>query len=76
MSDSTSTEKGYVSNASRTDLLGKTGTALTPLRPSGTIIIDNERIDAVTEGGYINSGARVEVVEVEGVRIVVRELVD
>lgn len=76
LSDSTSTEKGYVSNASRTDLLGKTGTALTPLRPSGTIIIDNERIDAVTEGGFINSGARVEVVEVEGVRIVVRELVD
>lgn len=69
-------KKGYVSNASRTDLLGKTGIALTPLRPSGTIIIDNERIDAVTEGGFINSGARVEVVEVEGVRIVVRELVD
>ena len=76
LSDSTSTEKGYVSNASRTDLLAKIGTALTPLRPSGTVIIDNERIDAVTEGGFIKSGARVEVVEVEGVRVVVRELVD
>lgn len=72
--DSTSTEQGYVSNQSRTDLLNKKGIALTPLRPAGTIIIDNERIDAVTEGGFINSGSEVEVIEVEGVRIVVREI--
>jgi membrane-bound serine protease (ClpP class) len=72
--DSTSTDKGYVSNPTRTDLINKTGKTLTPLRPSGTIVIDNERLDAVTEGGFINSGADVIVIEAEGVRIVVREL--
>lgn len=72
--DATTTEKGYVSNESRTDLLNKEGTALTPLRPSGTIIINNERIDAVSEGGFINSGDKVVVIKVEGVRVVVRQV--
>jgi membrane-bound serine protease (ClpP class) len=72
--DATTTEKGYVSNPSRTDLLGKTGYALTPLRPAGTVAIGNERIDAVTEGGFIPENAAVKVIEVEGVRVVVREM--
>ena len=74
LKDATSTEQGYVSNKSRTDLLNKEGVALTPLRPSGTIVIDHERIDAVTEGGFVNSGQKVTVIEVEGVRVVVREV--
>lgn len=71
--DSTNSEQGYVSNPTRTDLIDKTGVTITPLRPSGTIVIDNERIDAVTEGGFIGSGQRVIVVKAEGVRVVVRE---
>jgi membrane-bound serine protease (ClpP class) len=39
---------------------------------SGTIIIEDERIDAVSEGAYIDKGSNVKVVKVEGVRIVVR----
>ena len=74
--DQTSTEEGYVSHKTRTDLLNKKGTALTPLRPSGTIMIDQERIDAVSEGEFIESGAQVIVVKVEGVRVVVRERKD
>lgn len=72
--DSTNTESGYVSNKSRTELLGLEGTALTTLRPSGTAVIAEERIDVVTEGGFINQGQKVKVVKVEGARIVVREL--
>ncbi|TFE01108.1 NfeD family protein [Jeotgalibacillus salarius] len=73
LSDSTSTESGYVSNVNRHELVGKTGIARTALRPSGTIIIDEERIDAVSEGGYVNKDQKVIVVKVEGSRIVVRE---
>ncbi|WP_231597717.1 nodulation protein NfeD [Bacillus sp. SA1-12] len=72
--DSTNTESGYVSNKSRTDLLGLEGVAFTTLRPSGTAVIAEERIDVVTEGGYIAKGQHVKVVKVEGARIVVREL--
>lgn len=71
--DATTTEEGYVSNVNRIDLLGKTGESVTPLRPAGTIVIGSERIDAVSEGGYIDAGKKVEVVKVEGSRIVVRE---
>ncbi|WAA10374.1 NfeD family protein [Fervidibacillus albus] len=74
LQDSTSTEKGYVSHPTRTDLIGKIGTTITPLRPAGTIRIENERIDAVTEGGFIESGKEIKVVEAEGVRVVVREI--
>ncbi|WP_439098751.1 NfeD family protein [Metabacillus sp. HB246100] len=71
--DSTNTESGYVSNKTRSELLGLEGVALTTLRPSGTAIIGEERLDVVTEGSYILKGNKLKVVKVEGSRIVVRE---
>ncbi len=73
LKDSTDTEKGYVSNKNRTDLLGQEAMTTTPLRPSGTAMIGDERIDVVTEGGYIDAHKKVTIIKVEGVRIVVRE---
>ncbi|MGN7940755.1 NfeD family protein [Metabacillus sp. 22489] len=72
--DSTNTKSGYVSNKSRNDLIGKEGTALTILRPSGTALIIDERVDVVSEGTYIEKGQKIKVVKVEGSRIVVREI--
>ncbi|MFD2679941.1 NfeD family protein [Bacillus seohaeanensis] len=73
LKDSTSTESGYVSNANRVELIGRVGTTKTPLRPSGTVIVEDERIDAVSEGGYIKQDVQVKIIKVEGSRIVVRE---
>ncbi|MGE8206199.1 NfeD family protein [Heyndrickxia sp. NPDC080065] len=72
LSDSTSTEEGYVSNVNRIELLGRIGVTITPLRPAGTITIDDERIDVVSEGAFIENGQQVKVIKVEGSRIVVR----
>lgn len=72
--DSTNTESGYVSSKTRNELINVEGVALTTLRPAGTAIIGDERLDVVTEGSYINKGQKVKVVKVEGSRIVVREL--
>ncbi len=72
--DSTNTESGYVSNKNREDLIGKQGIALTTLRPSGTAIINNERLDVVTQGNYIEKNTKIEVIKTEGSRIVVREV--
>ena len=58
----------------RPELLERTGTALTPLRPAGTAVIDGKRVDVVTEGQMIERGTPVRVVAVEGLRVVVREL--
>lgn len=74
LTDSTKTEQGYVSNKNRLELIGLEGYALTALRPSGTIVIEDERIDAVSEGAFILKDARVRVVKAEGSRIVVREI--
>ena len=54
------------------ELLDQTGTALTTLRPSGTVVIDGKRVDVVTEGSLIERGATVKVVAVEGMRVIVR----
>ena len=72
--DSAKKEDGYVSNVNRTDLLGSEGIALTVLRPSGTAVINNERIDVVSEGGFIDQNSKITVIKVEGVRIVVRQV--
>lgn len=71
--DRTTSDQGYVSVEDRSFLIGKEGIAVTPLRPSGTITIDQERFDVVSEGSYIGKGTNVEIVRVEGMRIVVRE---
>ncbi|NLX71357.1 MAG: nodulation protein NfeD [Clostridiales bacterium] len=56
------------------DLMGKTGTVLTPLRPAGIIEIDGTKYDVISDGVYISSGEKVTVVEVTGSRIVVTRL--
>jgi membrane-bound ClpP family serine protease len=55
-------------------LLGAVGTAATMLRPAGMAQFGDQYVDVVTEGGFIAAGARIQVVEVEGTRIVVREV--
>jgi membrane-bound serine protease (ClpP class) len=52
-------------------LVGKEGVAVTPLRPSGTATIEGERINVVTEGGFVERNSKIVVVEVEGNRVVV-----
>ena len=74
LTDSTSTEKGYVSNKNRLELIGVEGITVTALRPSGTVLVEDERIDVVSEGGYIAKDRKVRVIKTEGTRIVVREV--
>jgi membrane-bound ClpP family serine protease len=72
LGDEQKNEEGYVApNPEYQKYLHKRGTALTVLRPAGTAMIEGERLDVVTEGGYIERGEAVKVVAVEGVRIVV-----
>lgn len=56
------------------DWLGRTGTTLTPLRPAGIADIEGQRVDVVSDGEFIDSGARIRVSRVDGNRIVVRRV--
>ena len=65
-------EEGFRSTRSELEaLIGKEGVAVTPLRPSGTALIEGERINVVTEGGFVERNSKIVVVEVEGNRVVV-----
>jgi len=52
-------------------LLGAVGEARSDLRPAGIAAIGDARRDVVSEGGFIEKGTRVEVVGVDGPRVVV-----
>ncbi len=54
--------------------LGKRGTATSPLRPAGIAEFEGERVDVVSEGEFIEPGQPLEVIRIDGNRIVVRRL--
>lgn len=55
-------------------LVGKDGTSVTVLRPAGMVEIGGRKVDVVTEGEMIESGTPVEVLRVEGNRVIVRQI--
>lgn len=52
-------------HAHRSRHLGKSGVALTPLRPTGIVEVEGERIEVVTEGEFIAAGSQVRVVAMD-----------
>ena len=53
-------------------LVGKSGTTTSVLRPAGIGGFDGVRLNVVTEGGFIEKDMPIEIVRVDGSRIVVR----
>ena len=53
-------------------LVGNAGTTTSVLRPAGIGDFDGVRLNVVTEGGFIEKGQPIEIVRVDGSRIVVR----
>ena len=65
---------GYESAEVRSDLVGKHGTAITDLRPAGTALVGDERIDVVSESEWISAGTPVRILSAEGYRHIVRSI--
>jgi membrane-bound ClpP family serine protease len=55
-------------------MLGAIGVAATPLRPAGKVKFGDEYLDVVAEGSFVQPGTRVQVIEIEGNRVVVKEV--
>jgi membrane-bound serine protease (ClpP class) len=64
-------EDGYTNAITDGSLVGRTAVVLTALRPAGTVQLDGRRIDAVSNGMFIDKDAEVRIVEVHGNRVVV-----
>lgn len=65
-------QAGFVGTDDHSSLIGQTGTSSTMLRPGGYATIGGRRVDVVTLGEHLPAGTPIEVMAVEGNRIVVR----
>ncbi len=66
--------EGYFSPSEDSALIGQVATVQTALRPAGSITYDGKRIDAVSDGTFIDTGKTVRIIEVEGHRVVCEEV--
>ncbi len=71
-----SSADGYTATVTDHEILGMVGRAITPLRPSGTVQLEesHRRIDVVTAGDFVDSGTTVRVVDVRGSRVEVQRV--
>ena len=65
---------GYTSVIDKSKFRGATGVCVTDLRPAGTIAVDAEPFDVVAEGSFVKQGAVVKVINVDGSRVLVRQI--
>jgi membrane-bound serine protease (ClpP class) len=63
-----------LSAADLASLLGAIGVASTTLRPAGIARFGDDFVDVVSEGSFIEAGSRIQVIEIEGHRVVVKEV--
>lgn len=67
-------EKGFgAASEELKNLIGKRGISITPLRPSGTAIIDGKRIDVITDGIFMDRDVKLKVIRIEGAKVFVKE---
>ena len=76
LKDEQRASEGYISSISKIDLTGKTGVALTDLRPAGKILVDGIKYDALSDGEFIIKGTDILVIKHETISIFVRKKPD
>jgi membrane-bound serine protease (ClpP class) len=69
-----SNSRDYYSSSSKKSYLNQEAKTLSKLRPAGTIEIEGKRVDAVSEGAFIEKDKKVKIISVSGSRVVVREI--
>jgi membrane-bound serine protease (ClpP class) len=58
----------------KASLLGATGRAITPLRPAGTAMIGDRRLDVITRGEFIEPESDVKIIAIEGSKLIVSKI--
>jgi membrane-bound ClpP family serine protease len=67
-----SAQEGYQASEYEKNLIGKKGIALSDLKPSGHILVEGKRYQAVSKLGYIDKGAEIDIVGGEGAHLIVK----
>lgn len=66
-----SIQRGTLSDH-RQAYLGRSGVTLTELRPAGTALFDNQKLDVVSDGPFIPKNTPVTMISIQGMRSVVK----
>lgn len=74
LNDTLDAQSGFVSHTQDHSLVGLDGIAVTSLRPSGIVRIQDIRVDAVSFGDFIPKAEKVRVVRQEGGKILVERI--
>ena len=72
LKDAETVEQGFSGTEDMNFLMGKTGTVVSICRPVGNVDFDGVKLEVVTQGEFIEKGETVEVIEIEGNRVVVK----
>lgn len=72
--DKQKNSEGYTGAGDYSAYLGKRGKVIAPLRPAGTAVIDGERVDVVSFGDYIDKDSEIEVIKIEGSKLLVKKV--
>lgn len=67
-------DDGYTGTIDKRKYLGATAICATDLRPAGTVTIEDMPLDVISEGNFIKKGTIVKIVNVDGSRILVRQI--
>lgn len=76
LADEERAEQGFVSYPSEKELVGQEGIALSTLRPAGTAEFNGKRYDVMADWEYIEKGSKIVVLRVEGVKVVVKKVIE
>ncbi|MCL2820152.1 MAG: hypothetical protein FWD38_04890 [Oscillospiraceae bacterium] len=72
LKDAESRDDGYSGTLDLNEYMGKAGVVLSTCRPVGNVDFDGVKLEVVSLGEFIEKGTAVEVIEVEGNRVVVK----
>ena len=69
-------QEGYQSGIPKEMMpeVGTQGECVTPLRPAGKVHIGEDLFDAMSEGGFLKANTAVEVIKIEGSKVIVKEI--
>ena len=66
-------QEGYTASQFSKEYVGKTGEAVSDLKPSGHVLIEGKRVQAVSRAGYLVKGTKIKVVGGDGAHLIVKK---
>ena len=69
-----SDQEGFTASSFNKDLIGKKGVVSSDLKPSGHITIEEDQYQALSRGGYIERGTKIEIIGGRGAYLICKRI--